>query len=118
MDVANEFLKGFWPRFNASFSVAPREPESGFSPLLPRVRAKLPEVLCLNAGRTVGNDNCVSCQRRRLQIPPQRHRCHYVRAKVMVHEYEDGALAVFHGVRRLGRYNARGRLLDNAEAAA
>ena len=23
-------------------------------------------------------------------VPPQRHRCHQVRAKVMVHEYEDG----------------------------
>ncbi len=55
---------------------------------------------------------------RKLQIPPQRHRCHYVRAKVQVHEYEDGATAVFHGMRKLGRYDAGGRLLDRAAAAA
>ena len=47
---------------------------------------------------------------KRLQIPPRPHRCHYVRAKVRVHEYEDGAMAIFHGTRRLARYNANGRL--------
>ncbi|MCY3810006.1 MAG: ISNCY family transposase [Gemmatimonadetes bacterium] len=118
MDAANEFLQDFWPRFNASFAVAPEEPESAFSPLLPSMKAKLPDVLCLKTGRTVGNDNCVSYRGRALQIPPQPHRRHFVRAKVSVHEYEDGATAVFHGTRRLGRYDARGRLLDKAEAAA
>ena len=39
-----------------------------------------------------------------LQIPPQPHRYTYVRAKVKVHEYEDGGMAVF---RRLGRYGER-----------
>ena len=33
----------------------------------------------------------------------------------MVHEYEDGGVAVFHGTRRLGRYDAKGRLLDRPE---
>ena len=32
MDAANEFLKEFWPRFNASFAVEPKEPESAFAP--------------------------------------------------------------------------------------
>ena len=118
MDEANEFLKAFRSRFNASFAVAPKEPESAFSPLLPSLRAKLPDVLCLKAERTVGNDNCVAYKGRKLQIPPRRHRCHYVRAKVSVHEYEDGAVAVFHGTLRLGRYDAGGRRLDKAGAAA
>ena len=43
---------------------------------------------------------------------------HYVRAKVSVHEYEDGGLAVFHGTLRLGRYDAAGRRLGKAGAAA
>ena len=60
MDAANEFLKAFRPRFNASFAVEPKEPESAFSPLLPSLKAKLPDVLCLKAERTVGNDNCVA----------------------------------------------------------
>ena len=85
------------------------EPESAFVPLLPSMKAKLPEVLCLKAERTVGNDNCVAYRGRKLQIPPQRHRCHYVHAKVSVHEYEDGGFAVFHGTLRLGRYDASGR---------
>jgi len=41
-----------------------------------------------------------------------------VRAKVSVHEYEDGGLAVFHGTLRLGRYDATGRWLDKAGTAA
>ncbi len=118
MAAANEFLKGFWPRFDAAFRVPPKEAESVFSPLVRSLKAKLPHILCRKAERTVGNDNCVSYGGRRLQIPPQRHRCRYVRAKVQVHEYEDGATAVFHGIRRLGRYDAGGRLMDRAEAAA
>ena len=118
MDAANEFLKDFWPRFNAAFTVEPKEPESAFSPLVPSLKAKLPDILCLKTERTVGNDNCVTYKGTTLQIPPQPHRCHYVRARVMVHEYEDGAMAVFHGTGRLGRYDARGRLLKRAGAAA
>ena len=82
------------------------------------MKAKLPDVLCLKEERTVGNDNCVSYKSRTLQIPPQPHRLHYVRAKVEVHEYEDGSTAVFRGTRRLGRYDTNGRLLDRAEEAA
>ena len=118
MDAANEFLEAFWPRFNASFAVEPKEPESAFAPLLPSMRAKPSDVLCLKEERTVGADNCVAYLGRKLQIPPQRHRCHYVRAKVSVHEYEDGGVAVFHGTLRLGRYDAAGRRLDKAGAAA
>ena len=116
--AANEFLKGFWPRFNAAFSVAPKAAECAFASLLPSMRTKLPDILCLKEERTVGNDNCVAYHGRKLQIARQRHRCHYVRAKVMVHEYEDGSMAVFHGGRRLGRWDARGRLLDRAGVAA
>ncbi len=48
-----------------------------------------------------------------LQIPEDRHRRHYVKAKVRVHEYPDGTLAVFHGPRRLARYQANGTLMDD-----
>ena len=95
-----------------------RKPASAFAPLLPSLKAKLPDVLCLKAERTVGNDNCVVYEGRKLQIPPHRHRCHYVRAKVAVHEYGDGSMAVFHGATRLGRYDAAGRRLGKAGASA
>ena len=122
LDEANEFLKDFRPRFNAAFAVEAAEAKSAFSRLLPRMKAALPDILCLKETRTVGNDKCVSYKGKTLQIPPQPHRCHYVRAKVKVHEYEDGGMAVFHGIRRLGRYDPNGRLLPDdqrgAEAAA
>ncbi len=67
----------------------------------------------------VGRDNCVAYKRLSLQIPPDRHRHHYVKAKV--HEYPDGHLAVFPGPRCLTRYHADGRLIgetENAKTAA
>ena len=51
-------------------------------------------------------------ERRVLQIPEQSHRRHFVKAKVRVHEYPDGTLAIFHGPRRLARYTADGTLND------
>jgi len=51
----------------------------------------------------------VRYKNRILQIPEDRHRHHYVKAKVRVHEYPDGLLAVFHGPRRLATYGADGR---------
>ena len=104
----NEYLGSYWPRFNAAFGVEAAESGTAFVPL-PDV--ELDDVLCLRETRTVGNDNCVSYRGARLQIAPQPHRIHYVRAKVRVHEYEDGSLAVFHERRRLGRYDRAGRPL-------
>jgi hypothetical protein len=60
----------------------------------------------------VGADNCVSFNRRSLQIPPQHHRHHYVRATVRVHQYPDGRLAIFDGPRCLARFNPKGRTDD------
>ena len=54
----------------------------------------------------VGNDNTVRYRGRVLQIPEDRHRHHYVKARVRVHEYPDGRLAIFHGPRRLAVYDA------------
>ena len=44
-----------------------------------------------------------------LQIPPGRHHHHYVKARVRVHEYPDGTLALFHGPRCLGPLQRRRR---------
>jgi hypothetical protein len=41
-----------------------------------------------------------------------RHRQHFVRAAVKVHEYPNGNLAVFHGPRRLADYTADGALIS------
>ena len=107
---------GFWLRFNGSLAVSPKEAKSAFSAPPPEGEAARHP---LPAGGADGrHDDCVSYHGKRLQIPPRPHRYHYVRARVRVHEYEDGAMAIFHGTRRLARYDANGRLLDRVEAAA
>ena len=53
-----------------------------------------------------------------LQIPADRHRHHYVKAKVVVHEHPDGTLAVFHGPRCLARYRGDGTPIETTESQA
>ena len=72
----------------------------------------LPDILCEQHDRIVGCDNCVSFEGKKLQIPPDRHRCHYVKAPVRVHRYLDDTLAVFHGPRKLAGYDD-GILISN-----
>jgi hypothetical protein len=119
MAAANQYLSEvFLPAHNAAFQVPPAEPGSAFIPYIGR---ELNDILCLQEDRIVGRDNCVSYRRLSLQIPPDRHRHHYVKAKVRVHEYPDGRLAIFHGPRRLARYHSDARLIDevaNAKTAA
>src|SRR5699024_2031268 len=108
IEAANRFLKTqFLPDFNRRFSVAAADPGEAFVPLL---GTALDDILCLKDSRTVNRDNCVNYRGHTLQIPRTAGRCHYVKAKVMVHEYEDGATAIFHGPRRLADYHADGTI--------
>ena len=116
MDEANRFLKRrFLPRFNRSFKVVPGEEGSAFVPLL---GVQLADILCIQEERTVGNDNCVRYLGQTLQIPKTRQRCHYVKAKVRVHAYPDGRLAVFHGPRCLAKYRGDGTVINIRKVAA
>jgi transposase len=116
VDAANRFLKErFVPDYNARFAVKAAEGGSAFVPYVGR---PLADVLCVQEDRVVGADNCVSWRRRSLQIPPQRHRAHYVRATVRVHEYPDGHLAIFDGPRLLARFDPKGRANDAVSSAA
>jgi hypothetical protein len=69
-------------------------------------------ILCVQEERVVGNDNTVRYRGLSLQIPPTALRPHFVRARVRVHDYPDGTLAIFHGPRCLARYRANGSPLD------
>ena len=82
--------------------------------------ALLSEVLCIEEERIVARDNTVVYGRRHLQLPATPSRAHYVKATVRIREYPDGCLAVFHGPRRLARYDAAGKVLkaSNLRAAA
>jgi transposase len=108
MAAANRYLAEVYrPAFNREFSRPAREDGSAFVPFR---GGNLDEVLCEQYERTVGKDNSVRFEGLVLQIPADRHRCHYVKVKVKVHRYADGRLAVFHGPRRLASYGAEGRL--------
>jgi transposase len=105
--AANRYLTHrFVPDFNARFAVPAAEPGSAFVAYVGR---PIEDTLCVQEDRVVGADNCVSWRRRSLQIPPQRHRQHYVRATVRVHQYPDGSLAIFDGPRCLARFDTKGR---------
>lgn len=108
MDTANRYIERVYlPAYNAEFRQLPLEQGSAFVPF---VGDNLDDILCEQFERTVSADNCVSFARKTLQIPPNQHRCHYVRAKVRVHRYLDGSLAIFHGPRKLADYHPDGSL--------
>ena len=105
--AANQYLReSFVPAYNARFAKPAAEPGSAF---VAYAGPPLADVLCVQADRQVGRDNYVLWARQSLQIPPQLHRHHYVKATVRVHEYPDGRLAIFDGPRCLARYDQDGR---------
>jgi transposase len=115
MDAANVYIREvFLPAHNARFCVPAAAEGSAFIPYLGR---DLADILCLQDERVVGRDNCVAYKRLSLQIPPDPHRHHYVKARVRVHEYPDGSLAVFHGPRCLARYDTDGALREEKKDA-
>jgi len=117
LEAANRYLREVYlPAFNAEF--AQPAPSVG-SAFVPWIGGSLGDILCEHHERTVGADNCVRFEGLSLQIPADRHRCHYVKARVRVHRYSNGHLAVFHGPRKLADYNPEGRgIAQNSKQAA
>ncbi len=119
MDAANEYLqKHYMPAFNAEFSHPARELGNAFVAL---AGIDLDDYLCERYERVVGKDNSVQFERLHLQIPQDRHRYHYVKARVKVLRHLDGMISIYHGPRRLGQYTAEGNLIQktacNSKAA-
>ena len=107
MAAANRYLaKVYMPAFNAEFMQPAMEEGRAF---VPWIGTGLDDILCEQFERVVSNDNCVRFEGLMLQIPADRHRCHYVKAKVRVHRYPSGRLAIFHGPRKLAIYDAMGK---------
>jgi hypothetical protein len=111
MAEANRYLEEtFWPAHNARFARVAELAGSAFVPFA----GPLEDILCIHEERVVGNDNTVRYRGRTLQIPADRYRHHYVKARVRVHEYPDHTLAIFHGPRCLARYTSDGSLIAAA----
>ncbi len=116
VEAANIWLRDTYiPAHNARFAVKAEQEGSAFVPV---VGLDLTETLCLQEERVVGNDNCVSFETRKLQIPESPLRPHFVKATVKVHQYPGGDLAIFHGRRCLGRYDKDGRPLGEPATVA
>ncbi|MDH4285882.1 MAG: ISNCY family transposase [Gallionella sp.] len=108
MEGANRYLREVYtPSHNAEFACPAQEEGTAF---VPWIGGNPDDILCEQYERTVSADNCVRFEGLSLQIPADRHRCHYVKAKVRVHRYADGNLAVFHGPRKLAGYDREGKM--------
>ncbi|MDE0145883.1 MAG: ISNCY family transposase [Nitrospira sp.] len=117
MARANAYLRHHYrPAFNAELARPAREAGSAF--VACPAAAELDAILCEQYERRVGSDNCVRFHRLVLQIPPDRYRCHYVKATVTVLQHPDGWLAIRHGPRELARYDRRGKLLQEDRQVA
>ncbi len=109
MAAANRYLSEVYRlAFNAEFMQPAMEEGTAF---VPYVGQDLDLILAERFERTVGNDNCVSFEGMKLQIPSDRHRCHYVKAKVSVLRRIDRTLAILHGPRKLADYDEAGKAL-------
>ena len=102
VEAANRYVREVYlPAHNARFAAEPADMASAFMPV---AEAQWRDILCVQEERVVARDNTVAWNGQRLQIPPHPARAHFVRAKVRVHHYPDGEIAVFHGPRPLVRW--------------
>ncbi len=116
IDAANRFLAELYlPAHNVRFAVKPEQPGSAF---VADAASAWRDILCVQEDRVVGNDNTVRYRRLVLQLPQSPLRPHFVKARVRVHEYPDGTLAVFHGPRCLARYDHQGGFIDHVQSLA
>jgi hypothetical protein len=115
IEAANVFIRNvYMPAHNARFAVKAEQDGVAFVAVK---GVDLGEILCVQEERCVGNDNCVTFNRLKLQIPESPLRPHFVKAKVKVRQYLDGTHAVFHGPRCLGRYDNKGLFSQEKIAA-
>ena len=116
MVAANRYLEEVYrPRFNAQFAEPTREEGSAF---VPWIGGDLDDILCEQFERAAGHDNCARFENLHLQIPADRHRCHYAKAKVKIHRHLDGPLSLFHGPRKLACYTPEGQPIPEWQRAA
>jgi hypothetical protein len=114
---ANRYLSEIYrSAFNAEFMPPAMEEGRAF---VGWIGGALDDLLCERFERSVGNDHGVSFEGMKWQVPADRHRCHYVKAKVAVLRRTDHTLAILHGPRKLADYDQAGNVIPlNLKAAA
>lgn len=112
MEEANRYLREkFQPCYDAAFSRAPADPRSAFVPL---GRCDLHQYLCVEAERTVSEDNTVVLDKVVMQIDKQRGRRTCRGLHVQVRRHLDGSHTVWRGPKRLGQFDEKGRAVASA----
>jgi len=107
LEAANCFIREVYlAAHNACFARPAQIPESAF--VLLADPTSLADILCIEEERVVARDNTITYAGRQLQLPQSPLRAHYVKSRVKLREYPDRSLAVFHGPRRIARYDAEG----------
>jgi transposase len=97
-EEANQVLDKFLPKHNRRFMVKPALPGSTYVPWPKELRMQ--SFFCFKHQRTVMNDNTISFDGHRLQIPPGPKRRSYAKARVDVWQLLDGRLDIrFQGER-------------------
>ena len=94
IEEANQVLALFLPDYNRRFAVTAREPEIAYRKVEKGFKAE--EYFCFKHKRTVGADNVVRFNQKRLQVLPSLDRLSYALCKVEVHERLYGSLAIYY----------------------
>ena len=112
--AANRYLRErFLPDFNAEFHCSPAELTPAFIPLGP---VDLEQILCHQEERVVARDNTVVLDGTIMQLAKQPGRRSCAELRVLVRRHLDGRHSVWHGARRLGLFDARGRAVTAVAA--
>ena len=94
LESANRVLASYLPKFNARFHIKASQTGSAY---LPWPEDQNPTLyFCFKYNRTVTNDNTISFDHNRLQIPPGPQRKSFAKARVELHPHMDGSLTIFH----------------------
>jgi transposase len=106
VEAANGWLTSHYiAEHNARFAIQAEQEGTAF---VADAHEAWRETLCVIEERTVGNDNTIAWNGRRLQLPESRLRPHFVKATVRLHEYPDGTTSVFLGPHRLATFGTDG----------
>lgn len=93
MEEANDFLRGFLPRFNRRFAVTARHSQKAWREV-PR-ELDLNRIISFRYCSVVGNDNSVRIGRLIIDLPPGPHGRSYAKAQVQVRQLLDGSWRVY-----------------------
>jgi transposase len=102
-EQANQVLVHYLPQFNHRFKVAPAQPETAYLPW-PKQR-QVDDFFCFKHLRTVTNDNTISFDGQRFQIPASHPNRSYAHLRVEVRQHLDGRLEVRYQNRRLAVFD-------------